>query len=671
MSFQTQLEELLATTRTVLNDDLISLQRMTPDRRRQLYSEIQEDKEKFKFEFEQEYREELKGAPDNAFRGKFAAAQLFLHVASIEDSQTEPLAPEKFTEDEVRAARKFDQYRAFDVSDREELERRIRNKDDELYEFIKGDVVSQIEERIDVLESNSNDIGQALIVYLKDEYKDRLDTAEEAVSIYIKDRGLHNVIHSIEDAIETTAKSSLTREDVREEIESSMESFSEQMAASLRDQERALRAELDSIATDIHSDDIDTRHLETKIDDLRSQINEFDHSRRQEVDELSSIIDQIQSQREKLDTQIQELEEKQREATKEAVDIAEGAVAEDAERLIEDELSRLQKQKATLNAEVNRLQREREQIDAASDRLEQDYDDLVTRVDDLETSVTPSEETEDIDAIPAEDARLFELDYIGRIESSLKEADSIPLPDGESFHLESNYWEGAGTLEIGDRRERLRELIDADAEIAQYPLGRFIRGELRTGGFFSSEEHLVIEAAVYSNLEAYATNGFDASPAGLENLLSVANRALDRADEYDTPHLIAIASPTGWTKHVIDHVENGTASRARFNDEVSICLVDLRDDELYYDPADDLLVKTHGLFERQVDAERIEKCKRFLQDEYVSNNAEEVLLKDIVSSHGCAPRVVKAAFEALAEAGHGRILSTKAGTVLDIKYGRR
>jgi hypothetical protein len=181
---------------------------------------------------------------------------------------------------------------------------------------------------------------------------------------------------------------------------------------------------------------------------------------------------------------------------------------------------------------------------------------------------------------------------------------------------------------------------------------------------------LVIEAVAHANLEAYATNGFDASPAGVDDLLGYANYALSRADSHDTPHLLAVASATGWTDRAVELVEDTSASRARFGETVSLCLIDLESDALHYDSTDDLVAQNVHLLERQVDAERVAACVETIRRDHVDATTDRVMLAEVVDRYDFRAPVVKRAFEDLAAADGGRVLPTDAGLALDLTADR-
>ena len=666
MTVADELNELMSTARTVLKEDLSALRHMSDDRRRELYNQIKEDEETFKFEFTPEHPGAVEVADNQEFRGEFATARLFLHVASKQDDRGTTLAPNQFNRDETRAAKEYDDYRSFDIAGPEELKRRIRDKDEELYEFVVKEIITQTGQRDDILASDTNDIRKSIMAYLRDRYQERVQNAERAVSLYIQHRGLPNVITSIEEAVETTADSSDTREEVQMAIQDAMAEFSSQVTGELRRQQQVLQAELDGLEVNVATGEMDTTHLEDKIDEIQSQISQFETKRHRESQRIESLIKELDEQRETLDQKVQELEAQHEETVESTVEAMEETVGAHAQQVLEDELERVHEQRSQVTAEIERLKRKRDEIDNASERLQQDFAGLEERLDDIEKSVRPEDEDESGRGIMAQDARLFELDYTGRVEESLRESRTVRLPNGDSLEVSREYWNKTGSIETGDRRNRMQELV-GQSELARYPLNRHVRARLYSSGYvsFTAKKELVIDAIVVCNLDAYATNGFNASSAGMDTLLNEVNRSLNRAERHDTPHLIALASPTGWTDRVIDYVESDI-SRTRFNRDVSICLVDLRTDELYYDSSDDVIERNRDIFARSVRAERVRECKQTVRAKYINEHAQEVLLRNVVEEFEFRPSTVRVAFEEFEDEGTGHLLPTQEGLALDL-----
>lgn len=665
--FKDELHDLMRTARKVLDKDLIDLRTDPASTRQNKYDQIQEDKTEFENDFSKKYSGAMQDINQTKFIGEFDTALLYLHVASVEDPSADPLDPSGFTNDEVKALREFDDYRAFDVSDKEDLNQKIKQKDDDIYEFVVKEITQQKEQRGDIFESQHNEIRTSIMDYLGDRYAEREALGREGVGLYIEKHGLPDVIKSIEEAVTATVDAAETRESVQEQVEEIMEDFTGRIMAGLHGQEQSVLAEISALQHELETGGEDISHIENELSNVRNEIDELNSSRRDEISELTDVLENLESKRDELDEKIDELNRKQREATQQAAEIAEETTADKSSQLLEQALEDLQEERASLQAEVDRLEREREKTDSGRQRLEEEYGNLSDRLESLETSVRPDETSESVDAIRAEDARLFELDYIGRIKSSLKNADSISLPNGESFEVTKGYWNNTSHISTGDRRDEMEQLLDGSEEIVKYPLGRYVRATLTESNYLASNNKLIIEAAVLAHLEAYARNEFDTAAAGLSDLLDIVNATMNRADKASVPHIIAVASPTGWTDDVIEMVEKANLSRARFGDNVSIYLIDLEHDTIHYDRADDVLVANESIVTRENKDERVGKCKRKLRSEYIDDTTDAIIMKNVVEQEEYGATVVKEAFESIAQTGNYGLLNTEYGLALDTK----
>lgn len=666
MQFRDDLRKLMRTTRKVLDKDLIDLQTETASKRRNWYSNIKEDKTQFENEFHDQYQDAMEGINEKKFIGEFDTALLFLHVASLEDSNAEPLDPAGFTDDEIQALRAFDKYRAFDVSDEVDLNERIKKKDEEIYQFVVQEVTEQKEQRGEIFESQFNDIRTSIMDYLGDEYAKREELSREAVGLYIAQHGLPDVVESIEEAVDTSLDAEETKQAIHNEVKELMEDFTGDIMASLHGQERSLMAEISGIQQEIETGDGELSQLESQIDSIGTKIEKLESSRRGEIDKLSSKIETLQTKRDQLDEKIDEIEQQHREAAREAVEVAEETSANKSSKLIQNALEDLEEEREKLQAEVDHLERQREQSDSGTERLKEEFENISDRIDSIESSVRADDDNGGVDAVQAADARLFELDYIGRIKSSLKNADSILLPDGDTFDIPRGYWSNGSHISVGDQRDQIEDLIENSNDISQYPLGRFIRGTLTDNGYLASSDKLVIEATVLCHLEAYAKNGFDTAAAGISDLLDTVNSTFERADEINVPHIIAVASPTGWTDEVVNKVQRANLSRARFGEDVSIYLIDLKNDEIYYDQADDVLVGNKDIIEREEKHERVSNCKRLLRSDLISPTTDSLLLQNVVDDSEYDASIVKETFESIAQTEEGELLTTEYGLAIDL-----
>jgi predicted nucleic acid-binding Zn-ribbon protein len=597
------------------------------------------------------------------------------------------LGEARFEPDELEYVARFDQFRIFDSVDDEDIERRIRDKDDRLYELVSDEVEALVDDRREFLAIGSNVRG-GLMSYFTSEHDERMQKIRQAVSLYIEHHGLVNTVSEIEGAVDAANEAAATRAEVEAAIESEFEQLSGQLQGSLRQQEQALRAEMERVATaarEGNDGNGGSEEMARELSKIREQLDDLDETRATELNELSDRATELRQLQRRLETELEELEQAREQASEATIE----AVREGATRVVDEELETLQERRSQLAAELDRLERERERLEATGDRLDGEFSSLSSRVEDVEHDVADVSGTiEDVAAavavgddrtgdhqVPAPLARAWEFDYVGRVDTSVRNRTTVALPGGDAFDIPEGYWLDDDRAEITDEREtmarELEKVTDPDPpSVDAYPVRRRARYRFaESGGLLSGgTTRLVVEARCVSHLHAYARNGWDAAPAGLTDLLEEVDRALHDVTTTDVPHVVALASPTGWTDRVREKLLDEEYARTQFDRRLGVCLVDLRTGELIYDGADELVAANIGLFERPVDEERVDECEETLREEYVEDPLEDyVELTAFAREFGYEPHVVDRAFDRLVEAGEGVKRYQSIGLVLDLK----
>lgn len=668
-------QKLVYPAEQVLEKDLVDLRNLPNKRRRNLFNELNEKKAEYEWDFYPEHQDIIPDRTKELDLTSFEAAKLMLATAIEESGQAggeEQGFIDQFEAEERDFIREFDDFRRkFKNVSKEQLETDIRNKDGEIYEFVEDELRQQSEMRSTLLSTQSNEIRGSIISYFQEEFDAFFELANEAVFLYIKHHGLPNSIEEIVNAAEVTAQASADREAIEVQFEQKLDELAESVHHGLRDQERALRSELTDIRSKL-SESGGSGNIERELSKLRDRMEDLSSQRQQDIGVIGDQLEDLESLESELASRIEELDE----ARQQAIDDLKDETREQAGTLIEEELQRMREQKTELSEEVTRLRNERERLETTGERFDKEYDSLHQRIesteqrieedqekledrlDDLSESIPGDSDDTDGKAIRAQLARLYEQDYIGRFDTSIREARSIALPDGDVFEPSAGYWDDQRRSQSGNHRPIVEEALeDEDAVPDNYPLGAYsIYRVVQTGlAGLTSRTDLVIEAVVKANLTAFAKNGFDARPAGVDDLLDVVNETLAWSEMEDTAHLLGIASPTGWTEQIKNLVRDEDFARTRFSSQVSICLIDIQEDELIYDPNDRLIRENIDLFEREVDSERVSECIDTLQNEYIDDPTEEFISHhEIVTKYDFHPHVVKKAFEHFVEKGLAR-----------------
>lgn len=644
-----QYEELVHEQEIILQEDLAALKKMPERSRIERYNTLKANEEEFRWEFTKECPDFLTNGEIDRVRGEFRLARLLIAASFYDEGEIPAAMADDFVDTEVQAVIDFERYKKFDALTEEQIEEKIFRMEGEVYDLVTEYTSTQIANMDDLLDDPA--VQQDVIERLLERYDERRAKIRRGFFTYVEAHGLEHMVESIEEAVKAVVDAADERELIREELRSELDDLSSTLDNRLRTQTQTLESELDSLEFRLASQSVDPADFRSEMERVRAQTREIANSQDAAISELEDQLDQSVQFKARIEAKIDDLEQA-REDAKQAE--REQARAE-ATELIENELQNLQSERSHLQEEIQRLKREREQIETARDRLDDQQESLENRVEDIEKSVS-RDEPQGLDGesvVTAQIARLLELDYLGRFDISMQETGTIETGDAH-FQVPDGYWDGRS--ERRNERMRLVDLLPAEADLDQYPANRAARYEITESSLFglSRQTEMVIEAQVYSHLEAFTTNDFDANPADLDDLLSIVNEAVYEAEHDEFTYLLGIGSPTGWTDRVIDQIKSDEFARTRFSQHVSVCLIDLQDGSLIYDESDPIVAENASVFEPPLDAERVEDCMQTIRANYIDDiGTETVLLRDVVENEGFQYHIAKRAFDRLDAEGAG------------------
>ncbi|MXR40726.1 hypothetical protein GRX01_05135 [Halobaculum sp. WSA2] len=611
------------------------------------YNEIKENEEEFQWEFRQECPETLKDDEPEILRSRFRLARLLIVASFAQDGAdvAHDQIPEgldgEFADEAIKAVIDFEQYKQFDKLSEEQINKRIRRMDGEVYDLVKNYTNTQLANLDELLDVP--DIQGDVMDQLSDRYEDRLEKIRQGFYTYVEYHGMDHVVTEIEAAVETVAEAQRTELEVESDLTDQLEDLQATVETGFQRQEQHRRQQFLDIETELASSDPDVDALERKIDALQTGPSA---EQREAIDQLQSTIAETEELRADLEDKIESLADAKRDAS--AADTEE--LTDEVTTIVEGQMSALEEQRSEVAAEIERLRQERERLEASSEDLESRQSDLAERVEEIRSSVQTDTGGLDGDSVVTPTiARLLEMDYIGRFEASVHSTPSVRLAD-ETRSIPEGYWEGRS--ERRNERPRLQNFLDDDERAERYPVNTSARFTIDSSGFLGvgGSPEMVIEAAVCSHLEAHATNGFDAAPATLETLLEYVNRSVYEAEKTDVEVLLGMASPTGWSDSVRAQITQDGISRTKYSRRLSIVLVDLQTGELIYDESDPVAAENARLFELPIDQEQQVACREEIMDRFgrTEFGSEGVVLESLVNEETFEPHVVKRTFNELA-----------------------
>jgi hypothetical protein len=647
---QQRFRELVHTQEIILGEDLASLKKMPESSRIDRYNTLKQHEEEFMWEFTRDCPDFVTTNEREQVRSKFRLARLLLTASFYDEGNLPRALEDDFIETELQAVVDFDRYKRFDALSKDQIEEKIRRMEGEVYELVTEYTSTQIRNMDELMDDP--DVQQDVMERLLARYEDRREKIRQGFFVYVETHGLGHMIESIEEAIQAVTDASEERHRIDTELQEELKDLSASLKEDVRIEQQEIEAKFQSI--EYRSED--TSETDGQADGIegvsRSQ-RKLTESQTEAIRGLSEQITRTRSLKERLDTKIEQLESVKETTVTQVQD----SMQSETTTLVEDELASLQSKREELEFNIERMEMERDQLKVTQEQLEARHDEIEKSVSDVSESLAASQkDPTGEDVVTSSMASLLELDYIGRVDTSIHEAQTIRMTD-QVFEVPEGYW--VDRSERRNERGRLQQLLDDGADPEQYPMNRRARYEITSSGLLSisRDRDMLIEAVVISNLHAHANNGFDASPTDIGMLLSLVSEAVQEAERSGYHYLLGVGSPTGWSDRVRDQLHDGDISRSHYGRNFSLCLVDLQDGSVMYTPGDEVASENHGLFEMAIERERVEECKDVIRSEYITDiGSDSVLLEEVTDDHGYDTHVVKEAFEQFESEGVGEQL---------------
>jgi hypothetical protein len=280
------------------------------------------------------------------------------------------------------------------------------------------------------------------------------------------------MVEGIEQAIGTVASSADTREAIHEEVIAERERVAELLEEGPESDRRARAAELDRIERALARPDADLGALERGLGAIERPDG-------QALEELGTAIDRAGELAARLADQHDRL--------KTAHDGAQGTDDENGEAMagiVEAERGRVARSRRELDRAIDRLEGERERLESTDERLADQHErleaQLAARLRGGDPVVPAGAAGIDGAAVvTASTARLFELDYLGRFDTTMHETDPRELPPESQSPLRADRAPLSGAA-LGDRADRRGGRPLGSASACYGGLRRLTSGDRRT-----------------------------------------------------------------------------------------------------------------------------------------------------------------------------------------------
>ncbi|CAD6493171.1 MAG: hypothetical protein DIAAKJNI_00446 [Candidatus Argoarchaeum ethanivorans] len=596
----------------VMRYDLERLKRTHVKKRTELCTKIAEDLERFETEC-------ITMPVDiyNDAASRFALAKLLLATSSWVNREDNPMTS-GFGENELKLVRDFERYHIFDILTIDEAVEKIARKKEGLYELIT-DYYELGYVNLDTLLDDPS-IMKDLKIAFKNRYMNVQHKIEKITFGCIERYGLSWLKSGI---LVKVAESEAMRERVIEEGEKKMQELESRLVEfeSIDDENLTLTNRIAQLEGELLKESMEKDGSKRTLESLSAERDRL-LKRFSAIDKVwADQLEAIEARRQEIEAQEKELQvrmEKEREEDR---------------KLLANELKELDNLKMGLAEKENALNSEKKATKLKRDEIE----DRLKEIGDVIAG-------KPLRLVTAEDARLYELNYIARFDTKMHEF-SIRIHNPiEDRNYKINSWgEGHVRMSTGSSGDlgplNLRSVYTVDAK--KYRV------------FGEKAKKVVIEAVSFSHLDEHREYGFDTRRVSLSEFLTLLGGTIPDAEIGQYLHVIGIASPTGWDERVISEIQSKEFAHNYVSRFISVCLVDSITGEVFYNPADERIASFAEFFKPEFDQERVEKVERFVLDRFEME--DYVWLGDVVSKSGEARDIVHRAFCELVDAGGYRM----------------
>ncbi len=521
---------------------------------------------------------------DTSFRAKFEAALAML--AWSFNRNNESFYPAKrFTEEELQILDEITRYNVFEILTKDDILKKLYRGDKEILELLKTYYLG-IDKWVEKQLENS-DIKLPLRYYLKntwERYKQKLNDAFNEANKYDWFRKLleeweKEKIESI-DAVRTSYESKI--QDLRDQINQLTESFE-------REKER-IRQEISSAS-------------EMEIEKLRR--------------EKQKLIEQFEKEKEILAKQLTETKDKE---LQKELEKARERMLEEVKRLEEE----LQKRSTELKRKEIELKRKETELVEKEKELKMKIDEILRVSDNLEKGSR---------LIIREDARIQELNFIDRLKSKFKDKVEIL---GKTYKVEEK------SEKVGVYTEKFN--LD-ERTLKNLPENRYLEIRLKEKKLLGGSE-VLLKCYYVTRVDKLAEYGFDTDPLELADINMYLVDARDSLMDVRT--ILLIASPLGFEKKIKNYISSNEFHKNFYSENVSLLLLDIDTGELIYNPNDEFAKALIPSVRMELDKEIYTKIKECIRNKLQTNR---YLTLNDVSECGDAIYVKKAFYDLANETG--------------------
>jgi len=266
----------------------------------------------------------------------------------------------------------------------------------------------------------------------------------------------------------------------------------------------------------------------------------------------------------------------------------------------------------------------------------------------LEHTPTPAKVAEEVarlrekgkPAVSAQEARVLEATFLSRVENRLRSAKRLLDPTLGDYAP-------ADSLSIGVSREgRAGPATKAKGLEAIAPRNEALLAEVSLKRGRRKKDHvLTMVACSLAHAGAHEERGYDAAPVSLAEVAEALAVRARHAESVGVLEVVALASPTGWTKEAVAHVAGPEGKKQFSHRLVAACLVDTATGTVHANEHDDRLRPYLYFFTMESDEKLVERCVSAAEEQLLARNSFS--LRDLLDLLPVEERIAELAFRKL------------------------
>jgi len=261
------------------------------------------------------------------------------------------------------------------------------------------------------------------------------------------------------------------------------------------------------------------------------------------------------------------------------------------------------------------------------------------------------------------DAKKTELAFIARFDQKIHHITTIRNPNDSTVYRMAS-WDNAH--ETSDQVQDLLDILKTG--FLQQTLGDSLPMNLSSRYIVPHRQvprgqGLVLEARCFSHLKAHASDGFDVTPAPLDELLPILQARAKEAEEGQRPYILGLASTVGWEARATEYIAASVSGHSYSHRYLLPCLIDLVGGELVYDQLNERIQPFVSLFSLRLEEEDVQRVLAYVRDYLMVN--EGLPVAEIGPAVGVSDEIVQKAVGRLRDSGSHRVEQIKgSGAVL-------